>query len=238
MPKRRKRSEKKMHPARTTTTVASTRGGTKRFKTASYFRSNDPRPLLSLFSKQRTVSMRYCDVINLSQLASGLNTSHFFRMNSCFDPDYTGGGHQPLGFDEYMTHYQHFTVLNARIKATALINGSQVAGILTVRQASEATAIANPFTCMEQPTSRVRYLPSGTGTSVAGIVSAGNLSQILGQDVRQDSTNAGSSSSNPNEDYFWEIAASGQTGAAASLSVIIEIDYRVMLHEPKQLLGS
>lgn len=46
--------------------------------------------------------------------------SHSFRANSLFDPDLTGAGHQPLGFDQYNAIYSQYTVTKTRIKVTVL----------------------------------------------------------------------------------------------------------------------
>jgi len=39
-----------------------------------------------------------------------------FRANDLYDPDYTGAGHQPRGFDELCQFYQRFTVLGSKIQ--------------------------------------------------------------------------------------------------------------------------
>lgn len=41
-----------------------------------------------------------------------------YRMNSIFDPDYTGVGHQPLGHDEFAYFYNRYRVLAAKIRVT------------------------------------------------------------------------------------------------------------------------
>lgn len=44
---------------------------------------------------------------------------HSFRLNSLFDPDETGVGHQPYGFDQMMTYYGRYTVVGCNISVTA-----------------------------------------------------------------------------------------------------------------------
>ena len=39
-----------------------------------------------------------------------------FRLNSCFDPDYSGAGAQPLGFDQWAAFYSRYKVLSVKAK--------------------------------------------------------------------------------------------------------------------------
>lgn len=58
----------------------------------------------------------YADRIVLP--AASLNdvmTSYRFRANGMYDPDASGTGHQPLGFDELSAVYNHYEVLGSKI---------------------------------------------------------------------------------------------------------------------------
>jgi hypothetical protein len=50
--------------------------------------------------------------------------THVFRANDLFDPDFTGTGHQPMGFDQLMVFYNHFCVVNSRIRVIFHNTGS------------------------------------------------------------------------------------------------------------------
>ncbi len=52
-----------------------------------------------------------------------------FSTNSLFDPDVTGGGHQPMGFDQFANFYKQYTVLGAKISTTFICRGGDSGGV-------------------------------------------------------------------------------------------------------------
>ncbi len=47
--------------------------------------------------------------------AGGILQVHYFRANDVFDPDATGVGHQPIGFDQAMLFWEQFAVFSSKI---------------------------------------------------------------------------------------------------------------------------
>lgn len=76
-----------------------------------------PRLPISGFPKSKMVKLRYSAEVILNPPAVGVPTVHYFTANSMYDPDLTGVGHQPRGFDEWMNVYDHYTVLGCRATA-------------------------------------------------------------------------------------------------------------------------
>lgn len=58
--------------------------------------------------------LKYSQRINIGS-ANPLSQT-VFRANSIYDPDLTGGGHQPYGHDQIATQYATYFVLKSRIK--------------------------------------------------------------------------------------------------------------------------
>jgi len=71
-------------------------------------------PWLPTFPSSVVRRLRYSDSITLNS-ASGVVSSYVLRANDLFDPDFTGTGHQPMGFDQLMLVYNHFCVIKARL---------------------------------------------------------------------------------------------------------------------------
>lgn len=53
-----------------------------------------------------------------------------FRLNGLYDPDYSGTGHQPMGFDEYAALYGDYRVHGCKVKIIAQITTAGQTGIL------------------------------------------------------------------------------------------------------------
>lgn len=56
--------------------------------------------------------------VSLNPGIGGVPASHVFAANGLYDPNISGTGHQPVGFDEMMNMYDHYVVTNARIVVT------------------------------------------------------------------------------------------------------------------------
>lgn len=91
------------------------------------------------FPKTKRVRMRYYDEISIDTSA-GLQNYATFLANGVYDPDTGLGGHQPMGFDQWMTHYTHFTVIGSKISVKHLPEGIATGptGLLVVTMADQA----------------------------------------------------------------------------------------------------
>ena len=72
----------------------------------------------SAFPKSTIVKLKFAKTINLNPDQVTPLVHHYFRANSCYDPDQSGVGHQPLGFDEWSTFYNHYVVLGSKCSFT------------------------------------------------------------------------------------------------------------------------
>jgi hypothetical protein len=72
-------------------------------------------PWIPVFPASITKRLRYSSSFAGSTTSGAITSTQVFRANDLFDPDFTGTGHQPMGFDQLMVWYNHFVVLDARI---------------------------------------------------------------------------------------------------------------------------
>ena len=199
-------------------------------------------------SKSYKCRLRYSDFISLDPSAVSPIASYIFRANSLYDPDLTGVGHQPYGFDQLMARYDHFTVIGSKIY---------------VRNMQEGTSNVNP--CVfgihlsdnnTVPFSDVNHFlesPDGSANSVGGILSSGAYIQAgVGNTISKgfsmnrffhkklgDSDMQGSASANPTEGaYFQVLACSINGNDPGSCTFKVTIDFDVIFTEPKILAQS
>jgi len=60
-------------------------------------------------SNKQIVKLRYASNTRLTGGVSNLRELQF-RLNGLFDPDFSLGGHQPMGFDEWSAFYGRYRV--------------------------------------------------------------------------------------------------------------------------------
>lgn len=88
------------------------------FKDAATSLSRMSEGYIPLFPPRTYKTLRYHTNVSVAS-TSGAVASYVFRANDLFDPDFTGSGHQPMGFDQMMIFYNHFAVNRCLIKVNA-----------------------------------------------------------------------------------------------------------------------
>lgn len=73
-------------------------------------RSAITRPI-RMFPKTSLVELTYCELVNLNVQTGA---PYVFNLNSLHDPNRTGVGHQPRGFDQWNTMYNKYCVIGAQ----------------------------------------------------------------------------------------------------------------------------
>jgi hypothetical protein len=78
------------------------------------------------FPPHMVKQFRYAETFQFTTGAAGVvGTEQVMRLNSMFDPNQTGVGHQPYGYDQYMgTIYQKYRVLRASFEITFTTPGA------------------------------------------------------------------------------------------------------------------
>lgn len=185
------------------------------------------------FPDNYVATLRYCDNITLSSAigAIGKNT---FRMNSIFDPDYTGTGHQPLYHDQFAGIFNKYVVIGSKIKVTfanvpdsmaaTAPTGPIVVGLCPDTDTTLSSVIS---TVMEAPKSINSTINNGLGQSIKILSATYSPQRDLGL-TPEDDTIGANFGSNPSLAYYMHVwCADVGSGQTADIIAKVEIEYAV-----------
>jgi hypothetical protein len=187
--------------------------------------------------------LRYSELALSLNPGSGTLGAYVFSANGVYDPNITGTGHQPKGFDQLIALYDHCVVERAHIRVDFLsvdsnmLYGVNVSGTNTVTFTNGADYLELPHSSWGT-NGRI----SGTG----GLIPECSLSQsidigkFLGVDDLTDGREFScDNSSNATEDvafHVWAQSISG--GDPASFNFVPVITYDVLFVEPRDPVSS
>ncbi len=186
--------------------------------------------------------LRYCTRITLNPGAGGAAQNHFFRANGMFDPDQSGTGHQPLGFDQYMLLYDHYKVISSSIQVKALNNVSESSTnqtIMSIQLDDDTSTNTNIENMIEQGLTTWRVLGAGSSFTPKTLKKNFNSNRYF-SNQKDAVTLIGSASADPTEVALFNVssAALNATADPGITSLLIVIDYIVSFSERKTLASS
>jgi hypothetical protein len=169
---------------------------------------------------------------------SGVRRDQQFRLNSIFDPDYSGTGHQPLAHDQWALFYNHYVVTKCSWEVTIVPQvGNVVAGFYVSDDAAIPTASASNLTELGAQT--------GLGTpqlpiTLRGEVDVGEwLKRGASGGLTLDSSLRSTFGADPSEVIFGTLFASVVSGTATqNVDYLYTLTFDVILMEPKDLAQS
>lgn len=182
--------------------------------------------------------LKYVDKFNTSTV-SGIYNEQLFNLNSLFDPDRTGVGHQPLGFDQLNVIYQRYRVLKTSYRLT-MVNSDQTGSIALVTAVNNSTAsLASVAYALEEGYSsfRIRNAFADPNIISATVV----LNSLTGNSLiayRSDDAYAALVTASPTELMILHIGLEGTTALSASVQYYIEMEFDCEFWDPLQLAQS
>lgn len=193
--------------------------------------------------------MRYADSITLNVGVVGVPSLYAFRCNSIFDPDRSGGGHQPMFHDQYLNWYNHYVVLGSKITVQAVNSNdaTQVAQILGIMVNDDTITPTTYSELMEQPGQK-----NGKGSTkwkiIAPNTNGGKVEQYFSSkkffgitDVNDNITRVGAQmNADPLEEAIFTVFALPIDNATDTgpLNLLVTIDYLVEFSEAKDITKS
>ena len=167
---------------------------------------------------RQILTMPYSQELTLSIVGStNTMTKNTFRLNSMYDPDQTGTGHQPYFWDQYTEIYNNYQVIAARWKVT-FINESSDSDVTLMAAVNTTTDtdMAGMGTisgivwsiAQERPDVRTKILPPlSSGGGKCTISGANYMAKSFGLTQKQyqgDAAFHATVSGNPTRTYWLE----------------------------------
>lgn len=207
-------------------------------------RFNMHQGFISGLPKQRTIKMRYSGLGTLVNPADGTIVLKQFRANGIFDPDYTGTGHQPMGYDQWKSYYNHYVVLGSRI-SVRIIPSQDSAGYsaaVGMYLSDNFTLPYTEYTAFIEANKGSYTICNGASTNIKALHTNYSAKKFFNvTDVKDNLDRLGSAqNADPTEAAvynLWYQAADLSTGPT-NLQYIVTIDYIVSWSEPQDLAQS
>jgi hypothetical protein len=181
--------------------------------------------------------LKYVSPITISGTLAGGCGVHVFSANGLYDPDITGSGAQPRGFDQLMAMFDHYVVAKAQINFECTTTDG------TNNRLSEQIGICVRDSNSPE-TTIVEYLEHGwskhqaVGRDAKGAKVSHEVSTLdfLGRTgLLSDPNLKGSASANPSEDVLFHVFVGSLVPAATTYLAYgyVTIIYDAWFIEPK-----
>ncbi len=189
-------------------------------------------------------TFNYAEKITMNAPA-GASASYRFSCNGMYDPNRSGVGHQPMGFDQFVgVLYDHFTVIAAKITVTAMSQTTtvpQANQIMSIQIRDTSTATTPIERAIEQGRAVYGHIGSSSGSAaVLKLTHKVAPHKFLGRShPLSDPDLKGNNTADPAEECFFEINVASQDGDdPEDLDLLVVIEYTAILTERVRLLQS
>lgn len=222
----------------------------KKKQTTQWLKDNttvltNPRADAFGLSNSLTTRLRYVENYTLTSNA-GAASKQVMRMNSLFDPDFTGTGHQPYYFDQLAALYGRYVVRGCKMtvefsmipSATTTVNPS-APGLVAVVGESDGTTSTTLSTLLELPSCKHTLIGGANGgANVKRLTLTFSPEKELGLPWSDDTVTAGVGS-NPSKPWFGTLFFA-ETGLATASSCIakVQMDFFVTFSARVDVAGS
>jgi hypothetical protein len=190
-------------------------------------------------------TLRYAESYTLTTGAAGVvGTVQLMVLNGVYDPNATGVGHQPYGFDQLTPFYGYYLVkaTKYRILVTTIGSTAEVAVCFQIYPAVSGVSIAGSSVdaATEKSTCTVFPVgPSGVDRArlIEGKAQMHNIFGITPAQYKNEQTTYGAAvTAGPSAGAYLEIGAASYSGVSGTtISVQVVLDFDVEFFQPKTL---
>jgi hypothetical protein len=184
--------------------------------------------------------LAYVDGGDLIESAAGAGNYITYRLNSVYDPNFTGVGTTAVGFTDLSTMFGIFRVVRTRviIRWWLVSNGVATVGFLPGPNSTYTSSLVR-WECQPHAMSALIQGNTGGARCVATFDRVFDLAQLAGLTTKQYQTDmdfAHSASTNPARGIYGSVYFVGRSAAALTAGFSIRLIYELEVSNPLQTL--
>lgn len=186
------------------------------------------------------IAQRYITKMKYSETVTtaGLSGLYQFNLNSTFDPNFTGIGHQPLGRDTLATLYNRYRVISVGWRIISGANSTVSEQFAVVPTSGAPVAVGDINAVKEQPRCKYAFCAASESKVISGYVHLPSLAGVsrttyMGSDRYQALNTA-----NPTEAMYLNIYSADGAGAFNNWPIQVQLEYLVEWFDPIELSQS
>lgn len=191
---------------------------------------------------RKIVKMVYRDYLTLTPAAAGAMDYQVYRANSVYDPDQSGVGHQPSGYDQWNLLYDMYCVLGSKI-TVQFVNltavGSAYPHVVAIVVDDDIAAPDTSWrTVLETNKFNKSRMVSWDGTKPTLSMNF-STKKFFSKNPKDDSLMAAFGATPTEEAFFCVLAQPyDETNGTAGVACCVKIEYIVLMTEPRTIAAS
>lgn len=182
--------------------------------------------------------MKYAEVVTTDSTAVG---QYVMNLNSLFDPNRTGGGHQPYGFDQLAALYNRYRVIACGWRVSACLLSTSPSVVVAAMPSNDVSIVWNNFGELIE-TSRAKYITQNPGAAALYLQGKSYLPTLMGRTRDQymaDDQYQAIVTTSPTENALLYLQSFDNTGAPLpSVRLNVVLEYTVEFFDPKRITQS
>jgi hypothetical protein len=199
------------------------------------FGSAVPNKLYSqVFPREMKITMKYSDLRSFTTSGATANDK-LFNLNSINDPDFTGVGHRPAGYNEWAAFYNRYRVDHCKVRFCVSYTSADSL-ICAVLGNNSTTALTVPNDVLESPLVRSKhYSKNAAAISITKNYDLANLNGVSRMVYNDDDRYSSPFGSDPTEKLMLHTMLFDPAGNNVVVNCSVELEFMVTLFDPRQL---
>lgn len=199
-------------------------------------------PRMPLFpARSKMMMLPYTASSSLTVPSTSAAVGYVFSLNGLFDPDISGTGFQPMGFDQMMVFYEHYTVYRAEVFVSFRNDSTAASTSAALAVRADVTLSTDASIILETGNSvSTKLPPRPAANALQQFRLEVDVAKFLGFDDLQDAEVArGTVSENPAEQLYAHLYGFNQEAlVGATVYFDIRINYYARFSEPRIITRS